>query len=166
MNHKKEKAEYDKKRRQKETEEERELSNEGRRKLYATNPSIRKENNKKWKKRNPDKIVLQAEKRRAMIKNVEGSFSDEDWKFIKKMFDYKCAYCEELKKLTMDHVMPLSKGGFHDKYNIVPACINCNSQKHDSVSGWPINTCKQKIVEFYKETLDNCKRVAFAESVG
>jgi hypothetical protein len=42
-----------------------------------------------------------------------------------------CAYCGEWKeKLTIDHVMPKSKGGPHfSKFNLVPACRACNLSK-------------------------------------
>ena len=43
-----------------------------------------------------------------------------------------CQYCGKKKrkdKLTIDHVIPLSKGGAHGPENIVTACRPCNSRK-------------------------------------
>ena len=43
-----------------------------------------------------------------------------------------CYYCNEKVKpseLTMDHVVPLSRGGKSTKGNLVPSCKNCNSKK-------------------------------------
>ena len=43
-----------------------------------------------------------------------------------------CYYCNrEVGKsnLTMDHVVPLSRGGKSKKGNIVPACKECNNKK-------------------------------------
>ena len=43
-----------------------------------------------------------------------------------------CYYCNsEVGKahLTMDHVVPLSRGGKSKKGNIVPACKACNNKK-------------------------------------
>lgn len=39
-----------------------------------------------------------------------------------------CAYCGKWnEKLTLDHVIPKSKGGPHySRYNLVPACNRCN----------------------------------------
>jgi 5-methylcytosine-specific restriction endonuclease McrA len=37
----------------------------------------------------------------------------------------------EMVPLTMDHVVPLSKGGPHTKENVVPACRPCNARKKD-----------------------------------
>ena len=43
-----------------------------------------------------------------------------------------CYYCN-LKfipnELTMDHIIPLSRGGKSEKYNLVPACKECNNKK-------------------------------------
>lgn len=43
-----------------------------------------------------------------------------------------CHYCGlgfPPKELTMDHVIPLIRGGRSIKQNIVPACKECNSKK-------------------------------------
>jgi len=43
-----------------------------------------------------------------------------------------CYYCRRevgRRHLTMDHVVPLSRGGKSKKGNIVPACKECNSKK-------------------------------------
>lgn len=43
-----------------------------------------------------------------------------------------CHYCEkkfEPKKLTMDHIVPIARGGSSQPGNVVPACKDCNSKK-------------------------------------
>ncbi len=43
-----------------------------------------------------------------------------------------CYYCNRevgMRHLTMDHVVPLSRGGKSRKGNIVPACKECNNKK-------------------------------------
>ncbi len=43
-----------------------------------------------------------------------------------------CYYCRQSIKpqeLTMDHVVPVSRGGKSSKGNIVPACKACNTKK-------------------------------------
>ena len=43
-----------------------------------------------------------------------------------------CHYCHRnvgREQLTMDHVVPLSRGGKSNKGNIVPACKECNNKK-------------------------------------
>lgn len=44
----------------------------------------------------------------------------------------RCHYCTKTftpRALTMDHIVPLSRGGSTAKSNIVPCCKECNSQK-------------------------------------
>lgn len=40
-----------------------------------------------------------------------------------------CFYCGCSKKLTIDHDIPLSRGGTDNIENILPACGSCNSRK-------------------------------------
>jgi hypothetical protein len=43
-----------------------------------------------------------------------------------------CHYCEKQFKaleLTMDHLVPLARGGESSKNNLVPACKECNAKK-------------------------------------
>ena len=43
-----------------------------------------------------------------------------------------CYYCEKqipAKGLTMDHIVPIIRGGKSTKGNIVPCCKECNTQK-------------------------------------
>ena len=43
-----------------------------------------------------------------------------------------CHYCQNKfspEQLTMDHIVPLSRGGKSTKGNIVPCCKSCNNEK-------------------------------------
>jgi len=43
----------------------------------------------------------------------------------------RCVYCfEPLNPVTIDHIVPLIKGGTNDIENLVPACGRCNSSKN------------------------------------
>jgi 5-methylcytosine-specific restriction endonuclease McrA len=45
---------------------------------------------------------------------------------------FRCQYCGEKKAaaaLTLDHIMPRSRGGDNSPVNIVTACIKCNTRK-------------------------------------
>ncbi len=44
---------------------------------------------------------------------------------------HTCQYCGSTKHLTLDHVIPKSKGGKHSWDNVVIACEFCNSRKGD-----------------------------------
>jgi 5-methylcytosine-specific restriction endonuclease McrA len=44
----------------------------------------------------------------------------------------RCHWCGQTvtaKALTMDHIVPISRGGKSTKGNTVPACKDCNSKK-------------------------------------
>lgn len=48
-----------------------------------------------------------------------------------------CTYCGERRKLTVEHVIPLSRGGRHAIGNIRLACGACNASKRDRlVTEW------------------------------
>lgn len=52
------------------------------------------------------------------------------WK--RKLARGQCYYCGRAfppKALTMDHIVPLSRGGKSTKRNVVPACKECNNKK-------------------------------------
>jgi len=47
---------------------------------------------------------------------------------------HTCQYCYQKfseKRLTIDHVVPLSKGVIHEWTNVVTACSSCNNHKGD-----------------------------------
>ena len=46
----------------------------------------------------------------------------------------RCHYCGRPtppRELTMDHVVPIVRGGASEKGNVVPCCKECNSRKRD-----------------------------------
>ena len=47
---------------------------------------------------------------------------------------FRCQYCGEKRQpreLTLDHIMPRSRGGDNAPVNIVTACVACNNRKGD-----------------------------------
>lgn len=47
-----------------------------------------------------------------------------------------CPLCHKfigIDKLTMDHIIPLNKGGLHRIDNVQPLCISCNCSKQDKI---------------------------------
>ncbi|MDD5510884.1 MAG: HNH endonuclease signature motif containing protein [Dehalococcoidales bacterium] len=75
-------------------------------------------------------VARKGSKRRAQ-KKILATLTAKEWADIKKQYKYKCAYCGEKKPLTMDHIIPINKGGHHVKENIIPACLRCNAKKGD-----------------------------------
>lgn len=48
---------------------------------------------------------------------------------IYKRDNHQCVYCGSNKNLTLDHVMPKSRGGSNDWTNLVTSCFKCNLKK-------------------------------------
>lgn len=71
------------------------------------------------------------QRRRASKRNVENTLTEEQWKQVLEFYNYTCAYCGKSIPdcYTLDHVIPISKGGPHAIDNVVPACLSCNSGK-------------------------------------
>ena len=47
---------------------------------------------------------------------------------------FRCQYCGDKKRageLTLDHILPRSRGGDNSPVNIVTACVACNNRKGD-----------------------------------
>lgn len=82
-----------------------------------------------------DPIYVAKETARALNRKAQkyqgGSFTEQEWLDLCARYDYRCLCCKEQKPLTVDHVMPLSKGGSNDIGNIQPLCGSCNSSKRD-----------------------------------
>jgi len=56
---------------------------------------------------------------------------------IKERWDYECAYCGSEDNLTIDHVVPRSKGGHNTVENMVCCCDSCNQDKaHTPWEDW------------------------------
>ncbi len=56
--------------------------------------------------------------------------------------DWTCQYCGARSNLTVDHVIPRSKGGSSEWENIVASCAPCNRRKGDRLlrnSGMRLN---------------------------
>jgi len=50
---------------------------------------------------------------------------------IYKRDNNQCTYCGNKKNLTIDHIIPKSKGGQNTWMNLVTCCSNCNRIKGD-----------------------------------
>lgn len=75
-----------------------------------------------------------ASKRRAVSYGYTGPhFTGREWERLVLYFGC-CLCCGEAEtKLTVDHVIPLTKGGGNNIENVQPLCGPCNSTKHDKV---------------------------------
>jgi 5-methylcytosine-specific restriction endonuclease McrA len=84
---------------------------------------------REWSRANHDKILAYAAKRKALLLGTPGEFSTEEWADRKAEYGWLCGCCGLPKKLSVDHIVPLSWGGTNWIWNIQPLCKSCNSAK-------------------------------------
>lgn len=102
---------------------------------YERNKSKAIADNDNWRKRNPEKVKNANHLRRS--RKLENGFFIVSIKEINKLYASPCFYCGSKDSITMDHVVPLSRGGSHGIGNLVPACAKCNSSKGNKyLSEW------------------------------
>lgn len=74
-------------------------------------------------KTSPEAIRREKEKARALRKS--------QW-WLRKVAKGECHYCRRKvvpQDLTMDHIVPVIRGGRSTRGNVAPACKECNSRK-------------------------------------
>jgi 5-methylcytosine-specific restriction endonuclease McrA len=96
-------------------------------KIWARNTYLNNHDKHRIRQKNRDYI------RKSKDCNI-GFFTKDEWENRLIEFNFSCAYCyrnecELNKKLTIDHIIPISKGGLNIIENIVPSCFSCNSSK-------------------------------------
>ncbi len=101
---------------------------EARKAYRQANADRGKKYNKAYYRKNPQKGRDRRQKHRATIAKVPSLPYDFD--SICKQYGYICLCCKRSDKpLTIDHIIPISQGGFNTKKNIQPLCHSCNSSK-------------------------------------
>ena len=71
-------------------------------------------------------------RRRALLVDA-GSFSVAEWRAKVRSCENKCYYCHvrlTRRSETVDHMIPISRGGSNTVENVVPACLRCNLRKN------------------------------------
>lgn len=60
-------------------------------------------------------------------------YSEELRERMLKHYRGKCQYCLDAPADTLDHIVPISKGGEEDLQNVIPMCRKCNEEKGDEL---------------------------------
>jgi 5-methylcytosine-specific restriction endonuclease McrA len=86
-----------------------------------------------WEIRSPS-LALQVPEH---IRLLDGN-PERQWKVpsvsrreVLRRDNHTCQYCGSTRHLTIDHVLPRSKGGPHTWDNVITACEKCNAAKGD-----------------------------------
>lgn len=66
-----------------------------------------------------------------------GRLSSRQWVRLCAKYGNRCLCCGARDlPLTIDHVIPLSKGGRHAASNVQPLCRPCNAAKGDTIADY------------------------------
>jgi 5-methylcytosine-specific restriction endonuclease McrA len=77
--------------------------------------------------KNKEKAYEANLRRRARKRNAKAFFISK--KDIKKIYMLPCFACGSKENITMDHKVPISRGGSHGIGNLLSLCKSCNSSK-------------------------------------
>lgn len=97
----------------------------------ARHPEQRSAYARAYRARNPEVSKVSQQRRRARKAQTASTLAQSEWVQILEDFNYSCAYCLVAGvPLQQEHMTPLSRGGEHDRSNVVPSCASCNYRKH------------------------------------
>ena len=87
-----------------------------------------------------------------------GYYDDEhEWKFCVYPLategtwlpgDEACHYCPNMPGITRDHIVPKSRRGSGEEFNIVPACVSCNGSKRDRMPTCTCGKCRRALARW------------------
>lgn len=88
----------------------------------------------RWREKNPERAKSAVARRRARKASLPDTLTIEQAK--QKLLIPNCFYCEApIENLTLDHFVPISRGGGTTLANSVACCLSCNASKQDKMPG-------------------------------
>lgn len=79
---------------------------------------------------------------------IQGIHTEEQWQDLLIKCKHRCFGCGlNTKRLTRDHIIPISKGGNDNIENVLPLCKSCNSSKHTEGAEWYILQLKKRLTK-------------------
>jgi 5-methylcytosine-specific restriction endonuclease McrA len=91
-----------------------------------------RETERRYRAENREKDRAMSRNRNARERGSNGKITAAEWETLKAKFGYTCLCCKRSEpeiKLTLDHVLPLAKGGKNVIENAQPLCGSCNYSK-------------------------------------
>lgn len=96
-------------------------------KHYANNLSLYKKRAREWGKANPEVIRNASHRRRARKVDTQvNPFTKEQ---LASIYSDSCFACGATEKITLEHFIPLARGGAHTFENATSLCLSCNASK-------------------------------------
>jgi len=83
---------------------------------------------KEYQKANPEiKRISEAKRRSQKLGNGVFRILPKE---VRHILAQPCAECGTVEGITLDHIVPISRGGRHSVGNLQPLCATCNSSKN------------------------------------
>lgn len=100
----------------------------------AKNPGYHNAASAKWRAENPEQSLAIVHRRRAAKLSNGGTYTKDDIRRLERYQSYRCYWCCRcVFSLTIDHVIPLVRGGSNNADNIRLACSRCNYRKNKTM---------------------------------
>lgn len=97
---------------------------------YAKHRQKHSERVTRWARENPEARAAIRDRRRAREAGADGDYTKDDVRVLLKRQGRVCFYCQcPLTKFSVDHFIPLSRGGSNGPSNLVLSCHPCNCRK-------------------------------------
>jgi 5-methylcytosine-specific restriction endonuclease McrA len=104
--------------------------NRERHRNYAkNNPEKIRQIKADYRKNNPEAVQKHHMTRRA--RKAQNGVFEVSKKELHKLMNSPCVACGSTKSITIDHIIPIARGGAHSIGNLQPLCKSCNSSKVD-----------------------------------
>lgn len=118
-------------------EKERERARKVMQQQRLTKPEREREKKRRYRARNAA-AVRQREREKTYSRRAKQPYSPELAAHMAALVLLPCTYCGSAENITIDHIIPLSRGGKHVAENLAAACYACNSSKGNRLlSEWP-----------------------------
>lgn len=113
-------------------------------KYYSENKETINSRRNQWLKET-EKSTEYNHKRRSLIKET---VTKGDWSLVLEVYGSKCLYPDCIEtSITIDHVVPLSRGGRNHISNLQPLCLSHNCSKQSKIEDYRPDQGKQFMEE-------------------
>jgi hypothetical protein len=100
---------------------------------YESDPAGEQARVMAYKYANPERVKTWTARRQALARNGDDGTLNAAIIRCLLLAAECCPYCERRlgRNRSLDHILPLSRGGLHSIHNVIVCCLRCNTAKRD-----------------------------------